>query len=233
MTRPSADEAFMLMAWAASTRATCARRKVGAVLVTDTEAVFSGFNGSPRGLPHCTDRAGGCEMAGGHCVGAVHAEVNAVVKAARSGGRTDGSTLYTTASPCRSCMGVLVNAGVRRVVYATPYRIGDSSGSWAFTAASAVGIVMEHLPVPPHVVPAGTGQPECAAAVPAMQTTNTATTLRILTSPGSSRRQGSAGGVGWGSETPCDPGVLRLGPAGRRMPAALSWGDHEKRANCA
>lgn len=148
----------MLMAWAASLRATCCRRKVGAVLVTETEAIYSGRNGAPRGLPHCTERHGGCEMDNGHCAASVHAEINAVIKAARSGGRTDGATLYTTASPCRSCMGALINAGVRRVVYAAEYRTADPSGAWAMQAAKRLGIEMVHLPLL-QTEPVGSGLP--------------------------------------------------------------------------
>lgn len=150
---------FLLMAWAASLRATCCRRKVGAVLVTQTEAIYSGRNGAPRGMPHCIERDGGCEVAHGHCASSVHAEINAVIKAARSGGRTDGSTIYTTASPCRSCMGAIINAGVTRVVYADPYRTDDPSGAWALEAAKRLGIEMVHFPLTVQAVDvAGSGQ---------------------------------------------------------------------------
>lgn len=101
-------------------------------------------------------------MRDGHCADSVHAEINAIIKAARSGGRTDGATLYTTASPCASCMGAVVNAGVRRVVYADPYRTDDRSGSYAFEAAVRLGIEMVHLPMTAPVPGSrpGSGQPD-------------------------------------------------------------------------
>lgn len=133
--RPSDDEVLMEMAQAVALRGTCCRRQVGAILVTATDAIFRGYNGAPRGLPHCTEV--GCEVVDGHCVACVHAEVNAIVKAARSGGMVDGATLVTTASPCRRCMMAAINAGVKRVVYADDY--GDQ---WSHDTARKLDIEM-------------------------------------------------------------------------------------------
>ena len=151
--RPTADEAFLAMAAAAETRATCCRRSVGAVLVADGLVVATGYNGAPRGLPHCIEV--GCEMEAGHCIACIHAEANALLQAGRAGRSTVGATLYTTASPCRGCMMLAINAGVRRVVYAAAYRTDDSSGAWALRVAGDLGIVMEHLPLREPAIVAG------------------------------------------------------------------------------
>lgn len=144
--RPTADRAFLAMAAAAAMRATCCRRSVGAVLVVDGLVVATGYNGAPRGLPHCLDV--GCEMHDGHCVACIHAEANALLQAGRAGRSTVGATLYTTASPCRGCTMLAINAGVRRVVYAAAYRTDDASGAWAMRVAGELGIEMVHLPRP-------------------------------------------------------------------------------------
>lgn len=112
--RPGWDAYFMAIARTVGTRSTCLRRSVGAVLVRDRRILTSGYNGAPRGLPHCQEV--GCELENGHCVRAVHAEINAVVQAALHGVSTEGATLYCTSQPCYACAKVIVNAGVVRVV---------------------------------------------------------------------------------------------------------------------
>jgi dCMP deaminase len=122
--RPEWDEYFMGFAHAASHRATCDRKHVGAVIVVNRQVVATGYNGSVRGLPHCDEA--GHDMEGGHCVRTIHAEMNAIAQAARRGVAIDGASIYTTASPCWACFRVLVNAGVQRFLYAEPYREGDA-----------------------------------------------------------------------------------------------------------
>src|SRR5690606_5886840 len=78
--RPTWDEYFMTMAHFVATRATCTRRQVGAVIVRDKRILTTGYNGSPPGLPHCSDV--GCWIVDGHCVRTIHAEQNALVQAA-------------------------------------------------------------------------------------------------------------------------------------------------------
>jgi len=140
-------EYFMGVAVAVAARATCPRRSVGAVLVVDGRIVSSGYNGSPRGLPHCDVH--GCEMVNGHCVSAVHAEANCLLQAAEHGASTRGATLYTTASPCRGCMSLIINAGVKCVVYAEPYQSDDhaesNAGNWAMEAAEVSGVVLHRV----------------------------------------------------------------------------------------
>lgn len=120
MSRPGWDKYFMGFALAASVRATCDRKHVGAVIVVSKQVVATGYNGSIAGMPHCDDV--GHDMVEGHCVRTVHAEANALAQAARHGVAIEGATVYTTASPCWDCFRVLVNAGIKRMVYAEPYR---------------------------------------------------------------------------------------------------------------
>jgi len=103
-----------------ATRATCDRKHVGAVLVRDRTILSTGYNGSIRGLPHCDEV--GHMMENGHCVATVHAEANAILQAAKNGIRIDGSTLYTTASPCWPCFKLVANSGCVRIVYGEFYR---------------------------------------------------------------------------------------------------------------
>lgn len=105
----------------ASTRATCPRRHVGAVLVRDRAMIATGYNGSIRGLPHCDAPGIGCLMIDEHCERTVHAEANAIAAAARSGVSTSSSTAYVTAYPCFGCFKLLANAGIERIVYGSPY----------------------------------------------------------------------------------------------------------------
>jgi dCMP deaminase len=111
---------FMNMARQASTRSTCARKHVGAVIVRQRTILSTGYNGSIRGMPHCDEV--GHEMEAGHCVATIHAEANAIIQAARNGVNISGSELYTTASPCWSCFKLMANAGIERIYYGEFYR---------------------------------------------------------------------------------------------------------------
>ncbi|MGO8969194.1 MAG: deoxycytidylate deaminase [Myxococcaceae bacterium] len=118
--RTSWDEYFMEIARQVASRATCDRKHVGAVLVRDRIILSTGYNGSIRGMPHCDEV--GHLMENGHCVATVHAEANSVLQAARTGVRIEGSSLYTTASPCWPCFKLVANAGIVRIVYREFYR---------------------------------------------------------------------------------------------------------------
>jgi dCMP deaminase len=124
--RPTKDVYFMGITRAVSTRSTCLSRQVGAIFVRDERIVSTGYNGSPPGLPHCTEF--GCLMEAGRCVRTIHAEQNAIIQAALHGVTTQGSTLYTTHRPCLVCAMMVAAAGVVRVVYAA----GDMSGREAY-----------------------------------------------------------------------------------------------------
>lgn len=140
--RPDWDHYFMGFARAASARATCDRKHVGAVIVVDRQVAATGYNGSVRGLPHCDEV--GHDMVEGHCVRTIHAEMNALAQAARRGVGVDGAWIYTTASPCWDCFRVLVNAGLQRFIYAEPYRQSEH-GSRIGDVAGALGLEINSL----------------------------------------------------------------------------------------
>lgn len=124
MLRPSMDSIFMTMAQTISLRATCSRLRVGAVLVRDNAVLTMGYNGAPKGMPHCHDV--GCLMVDDHCKRTVHAERNAIIWAAKRGPTIAGSTLYLTHSPCFDCLTLMVQVGVNRIVFHEWYpRIDD------------------------------------------------------------------------------------------------------------
>jgi dCMP deaminase len=103
-------------------RGTCSRGKNGAAIVSYYHQVVSaGYNGAPRGLPHCLDK--GCLMGpGGSCIRAVHAELNAIVNAAFLGVGTNGHMMYSTHRPClRVCAPAIINAGIIAVAWSLPY----------------------------------------------------------------------------------------------------------------
>lgn len=127
MTRPSWDEYFMELARTVATRSTCLRRHVGAVIVKDKHILATGYNGAPRGLPHAGEV--GClreKMAipSGQrpelCRG-VHAEQNAITQAAQHGVAIVEGEIYCTTSPCSTCLKMIINAGIVRVVYEERY----------------------------------------------------------------------------------------------------------------
>jgi dCMP deaminase len=125
--RPSYDEYFMEMAYVVSKRSTCLRRKVGAILVKDKHILSTGYNGAPKGLSHCSDL--GClrenlDIPSGErhelCRG-LHAEQNAIIQAAVFGVSIKNSILYCTNTPCVVCVKMLINAGVKEIIYSGDY----------------------------------------------------------------------------------------------------------------
>jgi len=122
MIRPSKEKTLMEVALSFSRQSTCIKAHVGAVLAKEGRIITTGFNGAPKGLPHCDEV--GCDLDNnGACIRTVHAEANVVAFAAKYGIPTAGATLYTTIAPCYACAKLLVNAGVTRVVYLKEYRI--------------------------------------------------------------------------------------------------------------
>lgn len=117
--RPAWDEYFMQIARTVATRATCPRASVGCVLVRDHRILTTGYNGSPRGVAHCTEA--GCIVVNDHCQRATHAEANAIVQGALHGINLAGSTAYCTHQPCVNCTKLFISAGVNRMVYSTAY----------------------------------------------------------------------------------------------------------------
>jgi dCMP deaminase len=126
--RPSWDEYFIEIVYLISRRSTCLRRCVGAVIVKNNRILASGYNGVPTGIQHC-DEAGGClrEKLGipsgeRHelCRG-LHAEQNAIIQAAFHGSSIHDSELYCTTMPCIVCTKMLINAGIRKIIYCEGY----------------------------------------------------------------------------------------------------------------
>jgi dCMP deaminase len=118
--RATWDLYFMRIAQEVSTRSTCDRKHVGAVIVRDKNILATGYNGSIRGLGHCDDE--GHMLEDGHCVRTIHAEANAIIQAAKHGTAIDGGTVYVTASPCWGCFKMIANAGLLKIVYGEFYR---------------------------------------------------------------------------------------------------------------
>ncbi|MFW9827068.1 MAG: cytidine/deoxycytidylate deaminase family protein [Candidatus Thorarchaeota archaeon] len=124
--RISKDQYFMKIAEVASLRSTCIKRKVGAVLIKDDHILSTGYNGAPSGLPHCTSNscvrknlkpAENPELCRG-----VHAEINCIIQAALHGTAIEGNTsLYTTTFPCMSCLKLIINAKIKRLIYKEGY----------------------------------------------------------------------------------------------------------------
>jgi len=127
MNRPTWEEYFMEITRLVAKRATCLRRQVGAVLVLDKRLLATGYNGAPSGLAHCLEV--GClrqerQIPSGErhelCRG-LHAEQNVIIQAAFHGIRIQGSTLYCTNLPCAICTKMLINAGIKEILYESGY----------------------------------------------------------------------------------------------------------------
>ena len=126
--RKSWNSYFMEIADIVKTRSTCIRRQVGAVIVKDNRIITTGYNGAPSGLTHCIDN-GGCErerlnVPSGQrheLCRALHAEQNAIIQAAKIGVSTEGAIIYITTQPCVICAKMIINAGIKKVVYKASY----------------------------------------------------------------------------------------------------------------
>ena len=147
--RPGWDEYFMEMAILTAKRSTCLRRQVGAVIVQDRHIIATGYNGAPRGLEHCGQREGGClrQQLGipsgerHELCRALHAEQNAIIQAAKIGVSIEGATLYCTHQPCVICAKMIVNSGIRRVIYGEGY---PDDFSLEFFKVSGVELIRYH-----------------------------------------------------------------------------------------
>lgn len=128
MDRPSWDEYFMKMAELTATRSTCLRRQVGAIIVCEKHIIATGYNGAPKGVPHC-EEIGGCirqkmNIPSGErheLCRALHAEQNAIIQAANLGQSVEGGTIYVTHQPCIICAKMIINAGIKRIVVRNGY----------------------------------------------------------------------------------------------------------------
>ena len=117
--RAGKEEVLMRTAHLMAERSTCRRNRVGAVLALDGRIISSGYGGAPSGMEHCSLAT--CTEAK-PCTRTVHAEANTIAFAARHGVSTEGAILFTTLSPCIECAKLLINAGIRGVVWYEQYR---------------------------------------------------------------------------------------------------------------
>lgn len=118
--KAAVDYRYLHMARIWAENSYCKRRQVGALVVKDKMIISDGYNGTPSGFENvCEDESGVTKPY------VLHAEANAITKLARSGNNSEGSTLYVTASPCIECAKLIIQAGIRRVVYAEKYRLTD------------------------------------------------------------------------------------------------------------
>ena len=132
MSRVSKHNYYLDIAQTVAERCTCLRKKYGAIIVKNDVIISTGYNGAPRGRKNCSDinycmrdalgipRGERYEMCR-----AVHAEANAITKIACSNNNSAGATMYVTASPCIECAKLIIQAGIKRVVYGEKYRLTD------------------------------------------------------------------------------------------------------------
>lgn len=114
------DRRYLRMALIWSENSYCQRRKVGALVVKDKMIISDGFNGTPSGFENvCEDDQNVTKPY------VLHAEANAITKLARCGNSSEGATMYITASPCIECSKLIIQAGIKRVVYGEQYRLSD------------------------------------------------------------------------------------------------------------
>ena len=114
------DSRYLRMAKIWAENSYCRRRQVGAIIVKDSMIISDGFNGTPSGFENvCEDESGSTKPY------VLHAEANAITKVARSNNSSDGATLYVTASPCIECAKLIIQAGIKRVVFDEMYRLCD------------------------------------------------------------------------------------------------------------
>ena len=114
------DQRYLKMAMIWSQNSYCKRRQVGALLVKEKMIISDGYNGTPSGFENI------CEDENNHTKPYVlHAEANAITKVAKSNNSSDGATLYVTSSPCLECAKLIIQAGIKRVVFTESYRLDD------------------------------------------------------------------------------------------------------------
>ena len=128
------DLRYLRMARIWAENSYCKRRQVGALVVKDKMIISDGYNGTPSGFENV------CEENDVTKPYVLHAEANAITKLARSSNNSDGSTLYVTASPCIECAKLIIQAGIKRVVYVEKYRLNDG-----IELMKRAGIEVEYL----------------------------------------------------------------------------------------
>lgn len=131
------DKRYLRMARVWAENSYCKRRQVGALIVKGKMIISDGYNGTPSGFENiCEDENGLTKPY------VLHAEANAITKIARSGNNSDGATLYVTASPCIECAKLIIQAGIRRVIFGEKYRLADG-----IELLKRAGIEVEYLDI--------------------------------------------------------------------------------------
>lgn len=131
------DKRYLRMAYIWAENSYCKRRRVGAIIVKDQMIISDGYNGTPSGFENvCEDEDGITKPY------VLHAEANAITKVSRSNNSSDMATLYVTASPCVECAKLIIQAGIRRVVFSEIYRITDG-----IDLLRRAGVETTHLPL--------------------------------------------------------------------------------------
>lgn len=131
------DRRYMQMARIWAENSYCVRRKVGAILVKEKMIISDGFNGTPSGFPNVCEDENNVSYPY-----VLHAEANAITKVARSNNSSDGATLYVTAAPCIECAKLIIQSGIRKVIYGEKYRLTDG-----IDLLERVGIEVVYMPL--------------------------------------------------------------------------------------
>ncbi|MBU9713383.1 ComE operon protein 2 [Evansella tamaricis] len=139
MERISWHQYFMAQSHLLALRSTCSRLMVGATIVREKRIIAGGYNGAISGGVHCIDD--GCYVIDNHCVRTIHAEVNALLQCAKFGVATEGSEIYVTHFPCLNCCKSIIQAGIKKVYYATDYK----NHPYAIELFKQAGVMIEHV----------------------------------------------------------------------------------------
>ncbi len=154
-TRLGWEEYYSSIAQVVSSRSSCLRRKVGALIVMENRIISTGYNGTPFGVQNCDE--GGCprcaseqpSLAGYDWCLCVHAEQNAIALAARQGTSTNGAHLYATLRPCFGCLKEAIQAGIRVITYADHIEYAEELEVFYQSLLHDSGVTMHHFPWPP------------------------------------------------------------------------------------
>ncbi len=130
------DRSYLKMAAIWAQNSYCSRRKVGALIVKDRMIISDGYNGTPSGFENQCEDENGCTKPY-----VLHAEANAITKVAKSNNSSEGATLYITDAPCVECAKLIIQAGIRRIVYCKDYRVTDG-----LDLLRRAGLEIVHIP---------------------------------------------------------------------------------------
>lgn len=146
MERISWDQFFMAQSHLLALRSTCTRLAVGATIVRDRRIIAGGYNGSIAGDEHCIDA--GCYVVDNHCIRTIHAEMNALLQCSKYGTPTHGADLYVTHFPCLPCTKSIIQAGIKRLYYATDYK----NNPYAIELLEKAEVEIHHVPFEEHKI---------------------------------------------------------------------------------